>query len=141
MSDAETSRAPPVIGDLRGTETILLVEDEVSVRSVAADILRRFGYTVLTSSNVEHAELIARSHPGQIDLLLTDVVMPGLGGPALAAKISVLRPQIAVLFMSGYTDDSIVRHGVIDAQLAFLQKPFTPETLGHTVRSTLDTRP
>jgi PAS domain S-box-containing protein len=138
-SEASRSRPIPVIG-VRGTETILLVEDEDQVRVVARDILRRHGYKVLEARNAGEAMLLSETS-GAIGLLLTDVVMPQMSGPALAKRIASGFPGIRILCMSGYTDDSIVRHGVLDATMDYLQKPFTPETLTRKVREVLDAIP
>jgi two-component system cell cycle sensor histidine kinase/response regulator CckA len=123
---------------LRGSETILLVEDDYQVRVVARDILRRSGYHVIDARNAGDALLHSEKEPGTIHLLLSDVVMPQMSGPELAKRLAVGRPEMRVLCMSGYTDDSIVRHGVLEAHFAFLQKPITPETLTTKVREVLD---
>ncbi len=123
---------------IRGWETILLVEDEDAVRVVASGILRRNGYTVVEAQSARDALRLSDGHAGIIQLLLSDVVMPGMSGPELAKQLAATRPAMRVLCMSGYTDDSIVRHGVLDAQFAFLQKPITPETLTRKVRAVLD---
>jgi two-component system cell cycle sensor histidine kinase/response regulator CckA len=125
----------------RGTETILLVEDQAQVRAVARSILQRHGYLVLEARDADDALQISRQHDRPIDLLLTDVVMPQLSGPALATQILATRRELRVLCMSGYTDDSIVRHGLLEAEMAYLQKPITPETLTRKVREVLDARP
>jgi two-component system cell cycle sensor histidine kinase/response regulator CckA len=123
---------------LRGSETILLVEDQEQVRAVARGILARHGYRVVVAQNAGEALLVCETHPGRIHLLLTDVVMPHMSGAELARRIAKARPDMAILCMSGYTDDSVVRHGVIDSGMAFLQKPFTPESLTRKVREVLD---
>ena len=123
---------PPTM--LRGQETILLVEDEEQVRAVAQSILKRNGYRVMVAQNAGEALLFCEKHPGIIHMLLTDVVMPQMSGAELAKRIAKTRPEMKVLCMSGYTDDSIVRHGVLESGVAFLQKPFTPETLMRKVR-------
>jgi two-component system, cell cycle sensor histidine kinase and response regulator CckA len=119
---------------LRGQETILLVEDEEQVRAVAQSILKRSGYRVIVAQNAGEALLFSEKHPGIIHMLLTDVVMPQMSGAELAKRIATTRPDMKVLCMSGYTDDSIVRHGVLESGVAFMQKPFTPETLMRKVR-------
>jgi DNA-binding NtrC family response regulator len=123
---------------LRGTETILLVEDDDQVRVVARGILRRSGYDVIEAHNAGEALLSSEQHAGTIHLLLTDVVMPQMSGPELAKRLVSVRPDMKVLCMSGYTDDSIVRHGVLEAHIAYLQKPITPEALTARVRGVLD---
>jgi two-component system, cell cycle sensor histidine kinase and response regulator CckA len=128
--------APPTT--LRGSETILLVEDDDQVRIVARSILRRAGYHVIDARNAGEALLHFERHPATIDLLLSDVVMPQVSGPELAKRLASTQPEMKVLCMSGYTDDSIVRHGVLEAHLAYLQKPITPETLTARVREVLD---
>lgn len=127
---------PPIT--LRGSETVLLVEDDDQVRAVARGILRENGYHVIDARSAGEALLHAEKHRGTIDLLLSDVVMPQMGGPELASRLASARPNMKVLCMSGYTDDSIVRHGVLAAQIAYLQKPVTPATLTAKVRAVLD---
>jgi signal transduction histidine kinase len=130
---------PPAIPtDLRGSETILLVEDDDQVRAVALAILRKNGYVVIAARNAGEALMHSEGHAGVIHLLLSDVIMPQVSGPELAKRLLGARPEMKVLYMSGYTDDSIVRHGVIAAQIAYLQKPFTPDALGTKVRKVLD---
>ncbi len=123
---------------LRGTETVLLVEDEVTVRAVAREMLERQGYTVLEATGAEAAMALAEAHRGPIHLLLTDVVMPGSSGRALADRLTALRPELRVLFMSGYTDEAVVRHGILERGVAYLQKPFAPEGLARRVREVID---
>ncbi len=125
---------------LDGTETILLVEDESSLRDLAFAILVRRGYTVLEASNGEEAITVSRKYNGVIHLMLTDVIMPLLNGRELADKLKLERPDMRVLFMSGYTDEAIFRHGVLDSMNAFIQKPFTPISLSKKVREILDER-
>jgi PAS domain S-box-containing protein len=135
VNAARLSLAPAT---LQGHETILLVEDQAQVREVARDILERNGYRLLVAGSPGEALLLCEQHPGRIDLLLTDVVMPLLSGAELAKRAALLRPELKALFMSGYTDDSIVRHGVLESEMAFLQKPFTPESLAVKVREVID---
>src|SRR5262249_14855045 len=113
----------------RGAETILLVEDEEEVRLLARLVLEASGYKVVETSHGGEAVRLAERYPGPIDLLVSDVVMPEMGGRLLAERVAMARPQIKVLFMSGYTEDAVVRHGVLQTAVAFLQKPFTPATL------------
>jgi PAS domain S-box-containing protein len=123
---------------LGGHETILIAEDQAEVRMVASAVLQRSGYTVLEAASGEEALAIVQGHAGPIHLLLTDVVMPAMSGRELAEGVKTLRPDIRVLYASGYADDAIVRHGVLDADVAFIQKPFTPHTLNAKVRDVLD---
>jgi PAS domain S-box-containing protein len=122
----------------RGTETILLVEDSAVVRAAATRILQRAGYTVLEAPTSRSAVDIAAKKHDRIDLLLTDVVMPGLSGREVAEAFMRLRPDARVLYMSGYTDDAVVRHGILQSGIAYLQKPFTGEALTAKVRAVLD---
>ncbi len=125
----------------RGTETVLVVEDAASVRMVTRQVLERYGYAVLEAPNGETALRLAAKHHGPIHLLLTDVVMPGLSGRQLAEQLAHLRPDMKVLYASGYADHAIVHHGILESGIAYLQKPFTPETLGRRVRQVLDSSP
>ncbi len=122
---------------LRGTETILLVEDQLEVSKLAERALRRYGYHVIAAANGNEAIAASKDFAGAIDLLVTDVVMPGLSGPEAADRIVAHRPEIRVLFMSGYTESAISHRGVLNPGVAHLQKPFTPETLAEKVRDTL----
>jgi CheY-like chemotaxis protein len=117
----------------------LLVEDEETVRRMVRLMLESNGYRVLEAEGVEDALRKFRQNAGQIDLLLTDVIMPGMSGRVLAERIAQLRPELAVLYMSGYTDDAIVHHGLLDDAVEFIQKPFTREGLALKVRTVLDT--
>lgn len=110
------------------------------VRNLALRILGRGGYTVLEAHDTEEAIRICRTHPEPIDLLLTDVVMPRMSGPELTEQLRPMRPGMRILYMSGYTDEAVIHHGVLDVNTAFIQKPFTPEALTVKVRETLDTR-
>jgi CheY-like chemotaxis protein len=121
-----------------GTETVLLAEDEESVRLFTRTILERSGYRVIDATNPLAALDTARRYEGPIDLLLTDVVMPGASGTDLYRRLRATRPALKVLYMSGYTDDSVVRRGVLDKGAPFLQKPFTGARLVRKVRSVLD---
>lgn len=122
----------------RGHETILLVEDEEMVCRLVQAALEDKGYTILEAHYASEALAIANQYPGTIDLLMTDVVMPQMSGRALAERLVVLRPELKVLFTSGYTDDSVVRHGLLTAEVEFLPKPFSPRALAHKVREVLD---
>jgi signal transduction histidine kinase/ActR/RegA family two-component response regulator len=123
---------------LRGTETVLLVEDQDEVRQVAREILRRYGYHVLEARNAGEALLFCERHPRTIHLLLTDVVMPQMSGRELAERVASLRAEMRVLFMSGYTEDAILQHGILDSGFAYLQKPLVPDSLARRVREVLD---
>ena len=125
----------------RGTETILLVEDEGDVRELVRTILSGQGYEVIIARNPEHAEEIAGRFPGEIHLLLTDVVMPGTSGRELAARIMAKRPNIRVLYMSGYTENVVTSGGLLEEGLSFLQKPFSPAVLAHRIREVLSHSP
>lgn len=121
-----------------GSETILLVEDDAAVRHLAREILQMSGYTVLEASSGVEALHIIESYGGQIDLMLTDVVMPQMSGPELVAQAASRRPQMKVLYMSGYSENIIAHHGIVDPGIHFLPKPFTPEALALKVREVLD---
>jgi signal transduction histidine kinase/CheY-like chemotaxis protein len=137
--DAPISLPPPAPeSQVRGSETVLLVEDEAPVRALAAGILRKYGYRVLEAPTAREAIALAAAQESPVDLLLTDLVLPEMGGPLLAEKLLALRPALRVLFMSGYTDDAVFRHGLLEAGGAFLQKPFVPEALARRVRQVLD---
>ena len=124
-----------------GTETVLLVEDAAAVRAVTKQVLERHGYAVLEAPDGEAAVRLAQRHRGPIHLLLTDVVMPRVSGRELAEQLARVRPDTRVLYASGYTDDSVVRHGILESGTAYLQKPFSPESLARKVREVLDAPP
>jgi CheY-like chemotaxis protein len=122
----------------RGSETILLVEDEESLRRMLLDILEPEGYTVLATGGGQEALEACVRHEGPVHLLLTDVVMPGMSGRQLAERLAEKCAEVKVLYMSGYTDNAIVHHGVLDPGVNFLQKPFTPDAVLRKVRGVLD---
>jgi PAS domain S-box-containing protein len=121
-----------------GTETILLVEDEDMVRTLTRQILEECGYTVLEAQSGVDALSLYENYDSDIDLLMTDVVMPRMSGRELAERLGALHPQMHIVFISGYTDDAVVRHGVIEAGTNFIQKPFTSHGLAHKVREVFD---
>jgi PAS domain S-box-containing protein len=126
---------------LKGTETILAVEDEIEVRKLVAEILKGQGYTVIEASDGEEAMRVSRENAGKkIHLLLTDVVMPGMSGRELAVMLGLQHPNMKVLYMSGYTDNAIVHHGVLEEGVNYIQKPFTLDALARKVREVLDQR-
>ena len=133
-----TAPTQPLRQPQRGTETILLVEDEPSVRTLVRDELRKLGYRVVEAKNGVEACLLATQQAGSLQLLLTDVVMPGMGGRELAQHLSVIKPDLRTLFMSGYMDDIGIMAGQEEGMSSFLQKPFTPEVLARAVRNLLD---
>jgi signal transduction histidine kinase/ActR/RegA family two-component response regulator len=122
----------------RGTETILLVEDETALRRIVGEMLTRLGYTIVEAPDSRSAEKLAADYQKPIQLLLTDVVMPELGGRELALRLKAVHRELKVLFMSGYADDTIVQQGVLEAGAAYLQKPFTPDALASKIREVLD---
>lgn len=121
-----------------GTETILLVEDDETVRKCVNEVLGRDGYRLLEAPNGVAALSICAQYEEPIHLLLTDVVMPEMSGRELAGRLASQRPDTKVLYMSGYTDDVIVHHGVLDEGMAFIQKPFAADVLARKVREVLD---
>jgi PAS domain S-box-containing protein len=123
---------------LTGTETVLLVEDEEMVRDMTKEILEESGYRVLEAKHGQEALRVAEQHHGPIHLMLSDVVMPQMSGRELAEQLTPMRREMKVLYMSGYTDDAIVHHGVLDAGMAFIEKPFTPNALAHKLREVLN---
>jgi PAS domain S-box-containing protein len=142
VSEKEATPAPtpalPVAESLRGTETVLLVEDQASLRSLSREILEKLGYTVLTAAHAEEAMRIACAFPGRIDLLLTDVAMPGANGVEMANRLKPLRPDMRVLYVSGYAQDAFAESGLIGANEEFMDKPFAPEELAQKIRKILN---
>jgi two-component system, cell cycle sensor histidine kinase and response regulator CckA len=134
----------PASGEQKGTETILLVEDEPAVRELARMALSEKGYTVLVTSSSEEAESACAGHGAEIHLLLTDLIMPGISGRALAQRLTERHPKMRVLYMSGYTfgitTQPGMHSGLLEDGMAFLQKPFTPSALSERVREVLDGR-
>jgi len=135
-AEPEEKEQTPV-DDLSGFETVLIVEDDDSLRNFAQKILHIYGYRTLNAENGEDALRVCKEHDGQIDLMITDVVMPKMGGKELAERLRPLYPQMKVIYMSGYTDNAIVHHGVLEPGLNFLEKPFTLESLARKVRKAL----
>jgi CheY-like chemotaxis protein len=136
---AEDESDEPIAADLpRGAETVLLVEDEPVLRRLAAKVLQGLGYEVLVASRGDEALKSCTEYDGNIDLLLTDVVMPGLSGEDLARQVAAMRPRTRVLFMSGYADSPSVRDNASDRTIDLLQKPFTPASLAHRLRDVLE---
>jgi CheY-like chemotaxis protein len=135
--EAAPAKRGKAVRPLAGTRTVLLVEDDEHVRKAALRILEQAGYRVLIASNGGEALRHAENEPGVIDLMLTDVIMPGISGRDLAERMQQLRPELRVLFMSGYTDDAIIHHGVLAEGVALLQKPFTRESLLDKVREVI----
>jgi CheY-like chemotaxis protein len=137
LSEREALAAEPA----RGSETVLLVEDEASLRELTRELLSCNGYTVLTAATGVEAAAISQRHAGPIHLLLTDVVMPGIDGRELARRLEPMHPEMRVLYMSGYTDDAIAHHGVLDPGTMLLSKPFTEAALTRKVREALSRQP
>ena len=137
-ADIKSATAHRTESGFRGTETILIVEDETAVRTLACRILEDRGYTVLKARESSEALRLAKEYSGEIQMVITDVVMPGLSGPRLVSGFEAERPGIKALYISGYTDNAIVHHGILDSNVAFLQKPFTVEGLARKVRDVLD---
>jgi PAS domain S-box-containing protein len=135
-SDLPVETPVPVARSHAGTQTVLVVEDEGGLRDLARKLLQRQGYTVLVASNAGEAVRLFQENPS-IDVLLTDVVMPGASGPELTKQLVEQRPGLHVIYMSGYTEEAIVQHGVLKPGIAFLNKPFTSETLGRKIREVL----
>jgi DNA-binding response OmpR family regulator len=135
---AVAAREAPVLA--RGSETILLVEDEASLRGIARELLQEYGYRVIEAAGPDQAIAAARAHAGTIHLLLTDIVMPRMNGRVLAETLVAARPELRVLYMSGYTDDVIAHSGVLGSGALMLEKPFTMLALLGRVRQALGGR-
>jgi two-component system, cell cycle sensor histidine kinase and response regulator CckA len=125
-------------GTSRGGQTVLVVDDEAAVRSAVREILQATGYIVLEAGSGEEALRSCAGQEGPIHLLLTDVMMPGMSGPEVAQRLAHMRPEMRVLYMSGYSDDALIRRGVVKQGAAFVQKPFTPDALARKVREVLN---
>ena len=123
-----------------GSETILVVEDEPQINRLVTSTLRRLGYATITALSGEQAIAVADAHAAAVDLLFTDMLLPGMNGGELAAALRQRWPEMKVLYMSGYTDDAIVHRGVLEEGLVFYQKPITPLALLHKVREVLESR-
>jgi two-component system cell cycle sensor histidine kinase/response regulator CckA len=137
VAEAEQDQVAPPAAGPRASETVLLIEDAEPLREMVQEILEADGFRVLAAEDGERALEAAASHQGAIALVITDVVMPGISGPAAAERLKLLRPEIRVLFMSGYTDEAIGRHGELDRDTHFIQKPFSAEALLRKVREAL----
>ncbi|TPW09393.1 MAG: putative PAS/PAC sensor protein, partial [Acidimicrobiaceae bacterium] len=139
MAEAVSPDRPaPTAASSAGTETILLVDDDEALRAMATRFLEPAGYTVLSAASGDEALRLLDRYQGAVHLLLSDVVMPGIDGRRLAEQLGMTRPQMRVLYMSGYTNDTVVRHGVLDGQVSYLEKPFSAAALCRKVRTTLD---
>jgi PAS domain S-box-containing protein len=140
----QTEGRPPIgasTGPMRGHETILVVEDMIGLRRLISRTLESTGYKVITAASGDEALRLLEQHHEPVHLMVTDVVMPGMSGRSLAERLDQLRPEMKVLYMSGYTDDVILRHGVLDAGVPFVNKPFRVDDLIRTIRQTLDASP
>ena len=126
-------------GSQEGSETILLLEDSDQVRNLVLALLKREGYVVLVAESGKKALEILRTHDGPVHMLLTDVVMPEMNGKQFVTQAMVSHPQIRVLYMSGYMDEVLAHHGILDTDVSFIQKPFTIQALSTKVREVLDT--
>jgi two-component system, cell cycle sensor histidine kinase and response regulator CckA len=138
LAPADVAATPGPDGAMRGTETILLVEDEEDVRDLAQELLESLGYVVVTAANGSQALRVCARREQRVDLMLTDIIMPQMSGKETALGARRLRADLKVLYMSGYTDDALGRHGVADAHATLLEKPFTRQSLARKVREALD---
>ena len=142
LDEPEARQQPAATeGTPTGRETILLVEDEPAVRAFSARTLADLGYRVIEAANGAEALAVAAAHPGPIDLLVTDVIMPGMHGADLAERLTAVRPGLRTLYVSGFTEDSVIHHGVAGVDVAYLPKPFSGEAIGRAVRAVLDGQP
>jgi two-component system, cell cycle sensor histidine kinase and response regulator CckA len=137
LASAARNEDPISAADLRGHEVVLVAEDMVPLREMIREVLESSGYRVVTAPDGEEALIRARGLGMDVDLLLTDVVMPGMSGRQLADELTTAQPGLRVLYMSGFTDDAMVRHGVFEHQVAILEKPFGPDALVRKVREVL----
>ena len=128
---------PPLAVSVPGTETVLLVEDEAGVRNVTREFLEANGYTVLEAGEGSEALLICERHQSPIHIMVTDVAMPGLTGPEVAQRARILRPEMRILFVSGFTNGALLHHGISEGKACFLQKLFSLSALGHKLREVL----
>jgi two-component system cell cycle sensor histidine kinase/response regulator CckA len=133
----EVAPPPETVHSLHGSETVLVVEDDAEVRRLICEILRTRGYQVLVSTKGDEALQLARSHAGPIELVIADVILPEVGGPDVVRQVQQLRPGIRALFISGYADEAVLRHGMVEPGMMFLSKPFMPEELARKVRDVL----
>jgi CheY-like chemotaxis protein len=140
VPQATREQRPSADGQLRGNETVLLVEDDSALRALGRSVLQMYGYTVLEADGPAEAIRLSKTYAGPIDLLLTDVVMPQLNGKRLSELLMPDRPEMKVLFMSGYTDDAVIRQGIFEAGVNFIQKPFVPAALSAKIREVLDSQ-
>lgn len=138
LFEAAAPAGPPSADGAGGDETILLVEDTSWLRDLIRRGLQLRGYTVLEAAHGEAALQLTATHPGRVHLLISDLGLPGINGRRLAERLGAMKPGIKLLFISGYTAEAVLRHGVLESESAFLQKPFTPRALAFKVRTVLD---
>jgi len=136
--EEEALEPQPVISSLRGNETVLVIEDDPDVLEISVTFITNFGYTVLTAKDADEALQVFKKHRSEIALIISDVIMPGLSSQDLMRQLVKIKPQCKLLFVSGYTDDAIAKHGVLAPNVAFLQKPFTPDDIAKKIREVLD---
>jgi CheY-like chemotaxis protein len=141
MNDREREQALDHVPEVHGSETVLLVEEDAQDRAVVRDILRQNGYVVLEAASPGDAILLCERQEGRIHLLITDVVMADMSGPELALRLAASRPEMRIVFVSATIDASRSHHGILDAGVAFVEKPITPESFSRKVREVLGARP